>query len=216
MVAMPSGLEAASREDLLALIGVLQDHNTALRQQVTQQQTEIAQLRADNERLPARVTELERRLGRNSANSSLPPSLDLFAQPEKKPSTKSGRKRGRQKGAQGFGLSMVEDPNQTLDHVPGACSGCGHGLNSTASTGYQRRQIRDIPLVTEHRAHTLGILRGSVTSTNGTEIAVDADTICVHGDRPNGVEVAEAITRAFAKEGVRMAPMAEVLAARGA
>ena len=62
----------------------------------------------------------------------------------------------------------------------------------------------------------LGILRGSVTSTNGTEIAVDADTICIHGDRPNGVEVAEAITRAFAEEGVRMAPMAEVLAARGA
>src|SRR5699024_9904215 len=60
----------------------------------------------------------------------------------------------------------------------------------------------------------LGILRGSVTSTTGKKIAVDADTICIHGDRPNGVDVAEAITRAFAEEGVRMAPMAEVLAAR--
>jgi len=62
----------------------------------------------------------------------------------------------------------------------------------------------------------LGILRGSVTSTTGKKIAVDADTICIHGDRPNGVDVAEAITRAFAEEGVRMAPIAEVLAARGA
>lgn len=62
----------------------------------------------------------------------------------------------------------------------------------------------------------LGILRGSVTSTNGREIDVDADTICIHGDRPNAPEVAEAITRAFAAEGVRIAPMTEVLAARGA
>lgn len=62
----------------------------------------------------------------------------------------------------------------------------------------------------------LGVLRGSVRSTSGKEIAVDADTICIHGDRPNAVDVAEAITRAFAEEGVRMAPMADVLAARGA
>lgn len=62
----------------------------------------------------------------------------------------------------------------------------------------------------------LGILRGFVVSTTGKEIAVDADTICMHGDRPNAPEVAEAITRAFAEEDVRMAPMAEVLAARGA
>ena len=62
----------------------------------------------------------------------------------------------------------------------------------------------------------LGILRGSVTSTSGKEIAVDADTICIHGDRPNAVDVADAITWAFSEEGVRMAPMADVLAARGA
>lgn len=64
MVAMPSGLETASREKLLALIGVLQDRNTLLREQV-------AHLQADNERLTARVGELECRLGRNSGNSSL-------------------------------------------------------------------------------------------------------------------------------------------------
>lgn len=61
----------------------------------------------------------------------------------------------------------------------------------------------------------LGILRGSVTSTAGARIEVDADTICIHGDRPNAPEVAEAITDAFAAEGVRVAPMTEVLAARG-
>jgi len=47
MVAMPSGLETASREELLALIGVLQDQNTLLRSQV-------AELKADNQALRAR------------------------------------------------------------------------------------------------------------------------------------------------------------------
>lgn len=62
----------------------------------------------------------------------------------------------------------------------------------------------------------LGVLRGEVVSTTGARIAVDADTICIHGDRPNAPEIAEEIIRAFEAEGVRMAPMAEVLAARGA
>jgi len=82
MVAMPSGLETASREELLALIGVLQDQNTLLRSQVAELKAdnqalraENARLRADNERLTIWVAELERRLGRNSANSSLPPFL---------------------------------------------------------------------------------------------------------------------------------------------
>jgi hypothetical protein len=78
-------VETASREDLLTLIGVLQDQNTALCQQVAQQQTEIAQLRAGNEWLTVRVAELERRLGRNSGNSSPCPSSDTFTRPEKKP-----------------------------------------------------------------------------------------------------------------------------------
>lgn len=120
MVAMPSGLETASREELLALIGVLQDQNTLLRSQVAELKADNqalradnARLRADNERLTNRVAELERRLGRNSANSSLPPSSDRFEKPGKKPAAKSTRKRGRQKGAEGFGLSMVADPDQT-------------------------------------------------------------------------------------------------------
>lgn len=59
------------------------------------------------------------------------------------------------------------------------------------------------------------ILRGEVTSVNGTRIPVDADTICLHGDRPNAVEVAGAIRRRFDEEGVTVARMAEVLTGRG-
>ena len=168
MVAMPSGLDTASREELLALIGVLQDQNTLLRGQVAELKADNERLRADNERFTNRVAELERRLGRNSTNPSLPPSSDRFAKPEKKAAAKSARKRGRQKGAQGFGLSMTSDPDQTIDHVPTNCTGCGQGLDADSWAGYQRRQVRDIPLVsvrvTEHRAHTLTCPCGTRTA----------------------------------------------------
>lgn len=56
-------------------------------------------------------------------------------------------------------------------------------------------------------------LNGAVTSTSGKRIDVDADTICIHGDRPNCVDIAAAIRRRFDTEGVRVAPMADVIAA---
>ncbi|MBW8735733.1 MAG: transposase [Streptomyces turgidiscabies] len=151
---MSVGLESASREDLLALIGLLQRQN--------------GELAAANERLTARVAELERRLGRNSGNSSMPPSSDTFGRPEKKARAKSGRKRGRQPGAGGSGLSMTEKPDTTEDHVPGACGDCGQVLDKNDSIGFERRQVRDIPLstvtVTEHRARRCRCACGAVTT----------------------------------------------------
>lgn len=57
-------------------------------------------------------------------------------------------------------------------------------------------------------------LNGAVTSSSGKRIEVDPDTICIHGDRPNCVDIAAAIRRRFDTEGVRLAPMADVVAAR--
>jgi hypothetical protein len=94
-----SAVESASREDLLVVIGLLQ-------RQVEAAEAQAAELAAANERLIARVAELERRLGRNSSNSSMPPSTDVFGRPEKKTAPKSARKRGRRPGAGRFGLSM--------------------------------------------------------------------------------------------------------------
>ncbi|MEU3230836.1 DUF6444 domain-containing protein [Nocardiopsis alba] len=67
---------------------------------------------------------MERRLGHNSTNSSLPPSCELFDKPERTPAKKRTRKRGRQPGAERFGLSMVEHPDQAIDHVLLTCAGC--------------------------------------------------------------------------------------------
>jgi transposase len=163
---MSSALESASREDLLAVIGLLQ-------RQVAAAEAQAAELAAANERLTARVAELERRLGRNSGNSSMPPSSDVFARPEKKTPPKSGRKRGRQPGAGGSGPAMVADPDVTEDHVPAACIGCGSTLQAHDSIGFERRQVRDIPLttvtVTEYRAHRCRCSCGTITAQSMPE-----------------------------------------------
>jgi len=131
-------------------------------------EAQAAELAVANERLTSRVAELERRLGRNSGNSSMPPSSDTFGRPEKKPTPRSGRKRGRQPGAGGSGLSMVADPDVTAEHLPAACTGCGGALGQSDSVGFERRQVRDIPLatvtVTEHRAHRCRCACGTVTA----------------------------------------------------
>jgi UPF0271 protein len=38
------------------------------------------------------------------------------------------------------------------------------------------------------------LLEGHVTSTSGKHLDVDVETICLHGDRPNAVEIARALT----------------------
>lgn len=61
---------------------------------------------------------------------------------------------------------------------------------------------------------SVDILRGEVTSVNGKRIAIDADTICLHGDRPNALDIASKIRERFTAEGVQLAPIAAVLTAR--
>lgn len=60
----------------------------------------------------------------------------------------------------------------------------------------------------------IDVLSGGVTSVNGKAIDVDADTICLHGDRPNSPDIARAIRARFAEHEVRTARMHDVLSAR--
>ncbi len=180
---MPS-LESASCEDLLALIALLQDQNTQLRAQVAALEEQNAALAAENERLTARVAELERRLNQNSGNSSLPPSSDRFKRPAKPSRPASGRKRGRRPGAPGSSLKLVENPNKIVDHRPQACGGCARRLpGKAASTGFVRRQVTDIPptsaTVTEHRLHTVRCRCGVTTTAPGADGLADA--ACSYG-----------------------------------
>lgn len=62
----------------------------------------IEELTAANVRLVERVAALERIVGRNSGNSSMPPSSDDLpgrSKPQPRPVNAPGRKRGKQHGA---------------------------------------------------------------------------------------------------------------------
>lgn len=112
--------------------------------------------------LTARVAELEARLGKNSRNSSKPPSSDNpFVKPPPRslrgPAGSSGRRPGGQPGALGARLEPVapEDVGQRVTHCPAACGGCGADLATAPVVGESVRQVLDVvPArveVTEHR-----------------------------------------------------------------
>ncbi|WP_432198234.1 DUF6444 domain-containing protein [Streptomyces sp. bgisy027] len=84
--------------------------------------------------MTVRVAELERRLGRNSGNSSMPPSSEVFGIPEKKPAPKSGRERGRQPGPGGQG-----GDGRRARYRRGPRPGGLHRLREHAGPGRQHR-----------------------------------------------------------------------------
>jgi transposase len=111
----------------------------------------IEEYTAEIAALKARVEDLEARLGKNSRNSSKPPSSDGLEKPAPKSlRRKSGRKPGGQPGREGRTLSQVSDPDEVLRHEPVCCGRCGHDLDGTAETGVERRQVFDIPPITAH------------------------------------------------------------------
>jgi UPF0271 protein len=55
-------------------------------------------------------------------------------------------------------------------------------------------------------AQAVSIARdGSVTAHDGSILPVRADTICIHGDSPDAVAIAEAVVAALAEAGIRVA-----------
>ena len=102
-----------------------------------------------NARLVVRVAALERNAGRDSGNSSMPPSTDDLPGRKKPPPRQvrgSGRTRGKQRGAPGSSLPWVAVPDEHVAHRPeGECS-CGADLAEAAEVGIERsHQTHDLP-----------------------------------------------------------------------
>lgn len=74
--------------------------------------------------LQAEVNRLK--TSKNSGNSSLPPSQDLFRLKNQSLREKSGKKSGGQPGHKGETLLMSPDPDKVIEHNPdGVCPNCG-------------------------------------------------------------------------------------------
>src|SRR5664279_933946 len=111
----------------------------------------IEELASANARLAERVAGLERLVGRNSDNSSMPPSTDDLPgrkAPSRKTGKRSERRRGKQPGAAGAGLPRVDNPDETVQVFPETCADCGVGLADGADAGVSSRQVFDVPPVT--------------------------------------------------------------------
>jgi UPF0271 protein len=51
------------------------------------------------------------------------------------------------------------------------------------------------------------VQKGTVIAGNATEIAVDAQTICIHGDTPGAPKIAAAVARALRDAGIALKPL---------
>lgn len=118
--------------------------------------------------LVERIDQLEARLGKNSRNSSKPPSSDGLAKPPPRSLRKpSGLKPGKQPGGQGHRLQPRPDPDEIRVHVPPGCRGCGADLTDAPVVGTEVRQVFDLPVIAlvaiEHRAERRECGCGAVT-----------------------------------------------------
>ena len=131
----------------------------------------VVELSARLERVEARIAELEAQLGKNSSNSSKPPSSDGPAKPPPKSLRgRSGRRPGGQAGHRGQTLCQVGDPDRRERHEPGCCRGCGKDLARAPEAGAERRQVFDTPpitvAVTEHQLIKRRCGCGTVTTAD--------------------------------------------------
>jgi len=151
--------EAISVQEPATIVAVLLElsaQNALLRREVA----ELSERLAKQEE---RIAELERRLNRNSRNSSLPPSQDPPAAPERRQAAPAGRKRGAQPGHPGRGrhLAPIASLDELVEHWPRRCR-CGHVFCPTerAALGEPaRHQVAELPptavLLSEHRLQRL-------------------------------------------------------------
>jgi transposase len=108
-------------------------------------------------KLEERVRQLEERLGKNSTNSSRPPSTDAPAVKRAPPKDSSGRSRGGQPG-HALHVRPLLPPDRTIPVKPQTCRRCGQDLQGDDPEPL-RHQVIDLPVpkpdVTEYQLHRL-------------------------------------------------------------
>jgi len=171
----PAEFAELTRDELATRLAAALQANARLRAVVESQARlleqqnagHVAELRARDRQiteLADRVAQLERKDGRDSSNSSKPPSSDSPFERGKRAERgkdrslrkKSGLKPGKQPGTGSATLRLVDDPDETIYCPPTVCGCCGQDLAEQEVTGQQRRQVTEItppppPRTTEYR-----------------------------------------------------------------
>ena len=153
--------EQPSYEDLAA-------QNAELLALVAEQAELIESLRAE-------VAALRRQAGRDSSNSSQPPSQDSPAAEAKAKAARQAARRARparpqggQKGHPGASLAWAARPDETRVIEPGTCGGCGANLAGATGRVASAVQVLDIPpaalMVTEYQMMRRTCRCGQVTT----------------------------------------------------
>lgn len=129
------------------------------RRRLKRVEEKLAQQQCLNCQLKRRLAELGSLVGKDSHNSSLPPSLD----PPSVLRTRSLRRRtgkrvGGQPGHRGSTRRPAPRPDEVMTHAPRTCRGCRSPLDTAPAMSVERCQLVEVPpmrlLVTEHRAET--------------------------------------------------------------
>ena len=144
-----------------------------LRDVISILKAEIVQLRDTNQKQAIKIEELERRVGMNPRNSSVPPSSEGLRKPNspsREARRKLGKKPGKQPGDKGLNLAKVENPDQVIVHSPKSCTNCYSDLENAPVTSTDKRQVFELPdialVVTEHVIETKTCECGSVTQAD--------------------------------------------------
>ena len=134
---------------------------------VAEQAAQLAEQAVLIEALQVELEALRRQVGRDSSNSSQPPSTDgpaakaktgkRQAGPQPRPSAdgqpsadepgrgRPKRKQGGQPGHRGSGLAPVTTPDRRQPVEPPCCAGCGGGLGGVPGTVASWVQVFDLP-----------------------------------------------------------------------
>ena len=156
---------AVSITDLEALVGELRAVIVELRAQLVERDAIIAAQAEVIAELRSEVADLKARMGKDSGNSSAPPSRDRVDRRERRAGEREARKAarvadgsparqpGKQPGAPGSTLRRRE-PDVVVRHRPTGCGGCGRSLTGARVVGVATRQVIEVPVpravVTDH------------------------------------------------------------------
>ncbi len=129
---------------------------------------EVARLAQEVERLTKLVAELKARLGKDSSNSSKPPSSDPPASRNKRKrdrkARKTRRKRGGQQGHKGHQRELLPESkvDELVDLYPDECENCWQPLPQVPDPYAKRHQVTELPPLqphtTEFRRHNVRCL----------------------------------------------------------